>query len=375
MEEVRKIINLELEGDTMMNKAYALNKGDKVAIVSLSGGLLGEPFCAHDIVLGEKRLNEFGLEMVIMPNALKGISFLREHPESRAEDLKMAFADPEIKAIICAIGGDDTYKLLPYLLDDKEFVENVQKHPKIFTGFSDSTVNHLMFYKLGLSTYYGPNLINDLAELADNMLPYTKDAFRRYLSGSHTDIVSASEYWYEERTDFSPASIGTERKTHLETRGYELLQGEAVFSGELLGGCIDTLYDILVGDPTPDAKSVCDKYAIFPDRNEWTGKIMFIETSENCMTPERLEEFLTVIKDRGILDVISGIIVGKPQNEVFYDEYKALYKSFLADYSKLSVVYNMNFGHAYPRMVLPYGMPVKIDMTKKEIQYLTPIVK
>lgn len=359
----------------MMNRANALNKGDKVAIVSLSGGLLGEPFCAHDIVLGKKRLNEFGLEMVIMPNALKGISYLREHPEARAEDLKMAFSNPEIKGIICAIGGDDTYKLLPYLLEDEKFIENVRKYPKIFTGFSDSTVNHLMFYKLGLSTYYGPNLVNDLAELADNMLPYTKDAFGRYFADSHTDTACASKYWYEERTDFSPASIGTDRKTHLETRGYELLQGEEVFGGELLGGCIDTLYDILVGDPTPDAKIVCDKYCIFPSRDEWVGKILFIETSENCMEPGMLKDFLSEIKDRGVFEVINGIIIGKPQNEVYYEEYKALYKSFLADYPNLSVVYNMNFGHAYPRMVLPYGMPIRVDMTKKEIQYLTPIVK
>ena len=76
-----------------MKKACSLNKGDKVAIVSLSGGMLGEPFCNHDIELGRKRLSEFGLEMVIMPNALKGISYLKSHPEARAQDLKLAFSN------------------------------------------------------------------------------------------------------------------------------------------------------------------------------------------------------------------------------------------------------------------------------------------
>ena len=114
--------------------------------------MLGEKFCKHDIILGKKRLEEFGLEMVMMPNALKGISYLRDHPEARAADLKAAFLDDTVKGIVCAI-GDDTYRTLPYLLNDKEFLEAVRNHPKIFTGFSDSTVNHLMFYKLGLVSY------------------------------------------------------------------------------------------------------------------------------------------------------------------------------------------------------------------------------
>lgn len=53
-----------------------------------------------------------------MPNSLKGIDYLSKHPEKRAEDLKGAFLGPSIKGIICAIGGgDDTYRLLPYLMD------------------------------------------------------------------------------------------------------------------------------------------------------------------------------------------------------------------------------------------------------------------
>ena len=49
-----------------------LRKGDKVAIVSLSSGMLGEEFCSHNIEIGVKRLKEYGLEPVFMPNALKG---------------------------------------------------------------------------------------------------------------------------------------------------------------------------------------------------------------------------------------------------------------------------------------------------------------
>lgn len=159
-----------------MQYARKLRKGDRVAIVSLSSGMLGESFCSHNIEIGTGRLRAYGLEPVFMPNALKGIEYLQANPAARAADLKAAFLDDSIAGIICAIGGNDTYRLLPYLLEDREFIDAVQKNPKLFAGFSDTTVNHLMFYKLGLSTYYGPNFICDLAEISDEMLPYSRKA-------------------------------------------------------------------------------------------------------------------------------------------------------------------------------------------------------
>ncbi len=60
-----------------MQYAQKLKKGDKVAIVSLSSGMLGEDFCRHNIEIGVKRLKAYGLEPVFMPNALKGIKYLR----------------------------------------------------------------------------------------------------------------------------------------------------------------------------------------------------------------------------------------------------------------------------------------------------------
>lgn len=43
-----------------MKKPQSLRKGDKVAIVSLSSGMLGEGFCSHNIETGVKRLRAFG---------------------------------------------------------------------------------------------------------------------------------------------------------------------------------------------------------------------------------------------------------------------------------------------------------------------------
>jgi muramoyltetrapeptide carboxypeptidase LdcA involved in peptidoglycan recycling len=42
----------------------------KVAIITLSRGILGEPFVKHEVEIGIKRLKEYGLEVVLTENAL-----------------------------------------------------------------------------------------------------------------------------------------------------------------------------------------------------------------------------------------------------------------------------------------------------------------
>lgn len=352
-----------------MIKAKRLKQGDKVAIVSLSSGLLGEDFVKHNLELGTKRLKDFGLEPVFMPNSLKGIEDLKEHPEARAQDLKDAFADDSIKGIICAIGGDDTYRLLPYLLEDKNFIENVKNHPKLFTGFSDTTVNHLMFHNLGLTTYYGPSFITDLGEMATDMLPYNKEYFLKYIEGNGTlDTIKSSPIWYEDRIDFSEDALGTDRVSHIDTKGFELLQGDAVFSGKLLGGCLESLGDILAGERYTDEVEVCAKYNLFPNKDSWEGKILFIETCEEKISPKEFAQNLNYLKEKGVFEVINGIIVGKPQDEVYYQEYKdELIK--VIDNPDIPIVYNVNFGHANPRCVLPYGIECQVDSENNEIRF------
>ena len=355
-----------------MKKAKALLKGDRVAIVSLSSGMLGDDCCKHYIDIGARRLRELGLEPVFMPNSLKGTDYLQEHPEARASDLKEAFKDDSIRGIICAIGGDDTYRLLPYLLDDAEFIDMVNSHPKLFTGFSDTTINHLMFYKLGIVTYYGPAFICDIGEIADEMLPYTLKAFQGFFSGYETEEILSSDIWYEERTDFSEAAIGTERIKHEEKHGYELLQGNSVFGGKLLGGCLESLYDVLTGFRYKDENEICCKYSLFPSREEWKNKILFVETCEEKPKPELLKDELMAIKERGVFDVISGILVGKPQDEKYYEEYKQVYID-VVDNKELPILYNINFGHSLPRCVIPYGIEVKVDAENKIIRLMEPM--
>ena len=99
-----------------------LRRGDKVAVLSPAAGL-PEVFPAR-YEQGLQRLREiFQLDPVEYPTTRK----INSSPQDRASDLHAAFTDPEIKAIIASIGGDDQIKILKYL--DPELIK---AHPKPF---------------------------------------------------------------------------------------------------------------------------------------------------------------------------------------------------------------------------------------------------
>ena len=205
-----------------MIKPKKLKKGDKVAIVSLSSGLAGEEMFRHRYELGKKRLEQLGFNVVTMKNALKGIEYLYNHPEKRAEDFMEAILDKDIKGIICNIGGDDTIRLLPYI--DFEAIAN---NPKVFMGYSDTTINHFMMQKAGVVSYYGPAVMTDFAE-NNNMHTYTLKYINEVLLENMEDIViKSSDKWTSEYLDWAiEENDNISRKMNEEKYGYEVLQGK-----------------------------------------------------------------------------------------------------------------------------------------------------
>lgn len=77
-------------------------------------------------------------------------------------------------------------------------------------------------------------------------------------------------------------------------------------------------------------------------------KSFVLETSEETPAPLKLREILLEFKIRGILDNVKGIIVGKPIDEIYYEEYKKVYLEVMKD-CNTPIMYNINFGHASPR--------------------------
>ena len=266
-----------------------------VAIVSLSSGIIGEDFVRHEVEIGVKRLEKFGMNVRFMPHARKGLEYVKNHPKDRAADLLYALKDPEVEMILCAIGGDDTYRLLPYLFGHGELAGAVSN--KIFLGFSDTTVNHFMFHKVGMKTFYGQSFLSDLCELDKEMLPYTRGYFEELIRFGTIREVRPSSVWYEERTDFGVDQIGVPLTSHPDS-GFVLLQGSPLFSGKILGGCIDTLYDFFNGDRYADMPLLCQKYGLFPKKEDWAQKILLLESSEEKMSPSKYRKAIAVVSSK-----------------------------------------------------------------------------
>ena len=347
-----------------MIKPEHLKRGDRVAIVSLSSGTLGEPGFIHKYEIARERLErDFGLQVAAMPNALKGREYLDKHPEARAADLMDAYRDPSIKAVFNAIGGDDTIRLLPYI----DF-SVIRQNPKIFTGFSDTTSNHFMMYKAGLVSYYGASVMTNFAEYV-RINDYTRTMIQKTLFDPQPTLdIPSAPYWYDDEDEkiwWCEENRNTLKAYHPEEIGYEVIQGGGIAEGALLGGCVDVFIELL-GTP------------IWPSLEEWRGKLLFLETSEEDMSCDYLTWILRNLQAQGIFDVICGILVGKPARRSKYEPYKAVYRrvvGFEAGHPELPILYNVNFGHAEPIGILPYGLKCRLDAEKKTLTLLEPATR
>lgn len=342
-----------------MIKPKRLKKGDKIAIVSLSWGGLGDDALIHKFYIAKQRLeNDFGLEVVVMPHALKGSEFVANHPELRAKDLMDAFEDKSIDGIFCAIGGDDTIRTLPYV--DLEIIHN---NPKVFMGYSDTTTNHFMMFKAGLVSFYGPSIMCEFGEYV-KMFDYTSEAVHDVLFGEWEKYaLKPSPVWSDDYIPWEESNMNTASTVKEDPKGYEVISGGGTVRGHLLGGCID-VFPMVVGT------------TIWPTIQEWQDAIMFIETSEDKPSPDIIKWTFRNLAAQGILKVIKGIIVGKPQGEVYYEEYKKAIKQVVCNEEHLDdlpIFYNVNFGHAKPIGIIPYGIMTELNSEERTITFLESV--
>lgn len=335
-------------------KPKKLNAGDIVTTVSLSWGGAGDKELLWRYNLGKKRLQEqFGLQVVEMPNTLKGSEYLYSHPEKRAEDLMKAFSDKSIKAIFSCIGGYESVRMLPYI----DF-NIIAANPKIFIGYSDTTITHYICLKAGLSSFYGPSV---LAELAENVeiFDYTSKWLNKVLfNASPIGLIPAAEEWTGERLEWSESNTFI-KKTMVNNIGYEVLQGKGKIRGRLIGGCIEVM-EMIKGT------------SLWPSKDVFEDAILFFETSEDMPDPKYVEYWLRNYGSQGILQKVNAIIFGKPYQEKYYNEYKASIMTVVKELElqELPIIYNMTFGHNEPMMCLPYGAMAEVDCNKKTFSIL-----
>ena len=71
-------------------------------------------------------------------------------PQERAADVNTALADPEMRAILTTIGGDDQIRVVPHL-----DAEALRADPKPFLGYSDNTNILNWMWRNGIASFYG----------------------------------------------------------------------------------------------------------------------------------------------------------------------------------------------------------------------------
>lgn len=337
----------------MLIKSPKLHRGDTVCALSLSWGGAGDPELLWRYQLGKARLKEvFGLNVIELSTTLAGSAYVYQNPKQRAQDLMAAFANPEIKAIFSCIGGEDSIRMLPYI--DFEIIKH---NPKPFIGYSDSTITHLMCYKAGITSFYGPSILAEFAENIKIMDYTTYWAKQSLFSNLAMGEIPCAPHWTGEYLAWTQENKLRQKELQ-QNQGYIVLQGVGKARGRLIGGCMDVL---------EFAKGTC----LFPPLSAFEGAILFLETSEDTPTPLQLRYWLRNYAAMGILHKINGILFAKPYQEVYFNEYQQEILKVLAEEQvDIPVLYNASFGHNEPMCVLIYGALAEIDCDAKNFSIL-----
>lgn len=348
-------------------KPSVLKPGDIVATVSLSWG--GASVFPERYEQGKRQFETaFNVKIIEMEHALKSSEDLYNHPEWRLQDMMEAFKNPEVKAILCNIGGEETIRLLR-LMNDSHF-EIIKNNPKIFMGISDTTVNHLMCLKAGLGSFYSACTMFGYAEnggIPEYMIENTK---KTLFGTTPIGILPESKEYIIDRVPWGQETIIRPRT---KMTPWRYIQGQEIVQGRLIGGCFDSLMECINGT------------SIFPKPDDFKDTILFIENSEEQISPDRVGYWFRTLGAMGILKNIKGILFAIPGGEFFPEEtvekttWLAQYKDFdnviikickEYDRTDLPIVTNMNFGHTVPQLILPYGIMTEIDPLNKTVSIL-----
>jgi len=335
-------------------KPERLHIDDTVAIVSPSWG--GPSVFPHIYDLGVGLLHNWGLHVVEYPTARMKASELAARPDLRADDINRAFADPKVKAIFAAIGGDDSHRILPFLDADL-----IAAHPKILMGYSDTSTLHLFCQRLGLVTLHGPSIMAGFAQMSalPDYADHVKDMLFRPEPGYRYQSFAT---YCDGYPDWRQATKAGQVNAPKPAEGWRLVQGGGVVEGRLFGGCIDVLEPLRGGLFWPSGGS-----------DFWDGRLLFLETSEEAPAPDMVAEMLRGWGRDGIFARIAGLMIGRAAR------YEAEAKLALDEAIRgvvtnefgcrdLPIMTNMDFGHTDPQFVLPEGITARLDCDAKTLE-------
>ena len=248
-------------------------------------------------------------------------------PEEKASDLHEMFRDKEVKAVVCAQGGDTANAPL-HLLD----WDLIQANPKIFLGLSDITVLlNAIHHMTGLITFHGSDL---LWSFGNDLPDYEREEFTRILVKGEIGEMPPNR----ERNTIRPGCA----------------------QGKFLGGNLRCLLK-LAGTP------------YWPD---FTNAIFFVEAYQ--ITPEACHAAFAQLLQMGVFDQISGAVVGyidgmqrEPQPKPHMEDI-LLHMTEAFDFPILKV---NDFGHNCPNTILPVGAQASLDAGRQSFEISAQCVR
>lgn len=346
-----------------MKKLPKLQKGDKVAIVSPSFAAPGEWPELYELALGRVR-DVFGLEPVEF-SATKKVGASREE---RTDDLVAAFSDTSIKAVIASLGGNDQVTYIKNLPP-----EGFAGNPKPFFGFSDNSHFCNFLFLNGVPSFYGASLVTQFTaqpEMDEFTVSYLKKAL---FEEGEFELHPADEFYDSNISEggelvdwYKPETLGFKKKREINT-GWEW-NGSADAAGLLWGGCIESIDEML-------------RHAVpIPSLEQFSKIVLMLESSEEMPTAEQVRRVVRAFGERGILERVKGVLVGRPKAWYFdhqhsveeQNKFRSSQREVILDVVRqynlsIPVVQNLDFGHTDPQIPMPYGGKVRIDSAAKKI--------
>ncbi len=285
----------------------SLKPGDRILLLSPSGNMAPEP-----VVTAVNVLRSQGYQVELSCHALGCAGIFSGTDNERLADLQAALHRPDVAAIWCIRGGYGTMRII-----DRLDFSGFMKHPKWLIGFSDITVLHAAFQKMGVTSLHGPMMkhISDNGA-ADLDLRRTIDL----MQGRHSCVE---------------AEAG-------------LLSRCGHASGVLVGGNLSLLY-ALRGTP----------YDFIPD-----GKILFIE--DLCEYHYHLDRMMQNLRLGGVLERLSGLVVGqftdmKDGATPYGADAYAIIAEAVGEYN-YPVWFGFPAGHDHPNRPLLLGATVSLSV-------------
>jgi muramoyltetrapeptide carboxypeptidase LdcA involved in peptidoglycan recycling len=325
--------------------------GDRVAVLSPSAGLPGILPLPYE--LGIRRIRtDFGLLPVEYPTTrTMGASAAR-----RAADLHAAFADPDIAAVIASVGGRDEITMLPHL--DAELL---RAHAKPFFGHSDNTCLLAYLAALGIVGYHGGSVMVEFGR-PQAMHPLTAGSLRAALfSSGDYELQQVRQYGDEDRDWADPATFDASPAMR-PCGAWIWHNADQVVQGPGWGGCLEVLAELLMADRCIGPASA------------YAGGVLFLETSEEMPPDDQVYRVLRCMGERGLLGQFPAVLLGRAkacslghptsphQRDTYQWRQREAVLRALREYAPQAMaVFNVDFGHTDPQLVMPYGGLIRVD--------------